>query len=580
MKTQKQVIRRSFPPEHNLPSTLKDVTCRVLAGRGILSMEELDLSLSKLFTNDKFSGIYKAADVIIEVAKSNGKILIVGDYDADGATSTALGLLVLKSMGIEHVDHLIPSRFDLGYGLSPELVEVAHELHHPDLILTVDNGITSVNAVERAKEIGIKVVITDHHLPGNVLPVADALVNPCLDDNAFESNNLAGVGVVFYLLGAIRERLKAIGWFAKKSLKVPKLVAFIDLVALGTVADLVFLDQNNRRMVQAGLRLIRSGKGNTGILALLSIAGRDLTTLSAEDLAYSVAPQLNAAGRMSNMSEGIECLLATDEATSMNRARKLFELNNQRKLVERNMQDEAIQIVGEIVNQKKQQELPDGFCLYKEDWHEGVVGIVASRIKEIFHRPTVVFGRGKDGVLKGSARSIKGVHIRDVLAEIAHEEPSLILRFGGHAMAAGLSLSASKIVEFSDLFSSILAKKINESLLQEIITTDGSLGVADFDLALAKELSEISPWGQGFPAPTFDGVFDIIRSKVVGTRHVSLVLGIPDTAQQVAAIAFNALEESWWVEKSQVKLIFRLTVNRYRERESLQLNILHGTLIN
>ena len=580
MKAQKQVIRRAFPSEHNLPSTLKDVTCRVLAGRGIVNTDQLDLSLSNLFTNDKFSGIYKAADIIIEVAESKGKILIVGDYDADGATSTALGLLAFSSMGIEHIDHLIPNRFDLGYGLSPELVEVAHELHQPDLILTVDNGITSVNAVERAKEIGIKVVITDHHLPGNMLPAADALVNPCLEGNSFESNNLAGVGVVFYLLGAIRERLKKKGWFAKKSLEVPKLIAFIDLVALGTIADLVSLDQNNRRMVQAGLRLIRSGKGNIGIRALLSQTGRNIKTLSAEDLAYSVAPQLNAAGRMSNMSLGIECLLATDEAASMSRARKLFELNNQRKLVERNMQDQAIQIVEEIVNHQKQQGLPDGFCLYKDDWHEGVVGIVASRIKEIFHRPAVIFAKGKDGVLKGSARSIKGLHIRDVLAEIAHENPSLIFRFGGHAMAAGLSLSATKIREFSELFSSVLSKQMNKSLLQETIITDGSLDAADFDLALAKELSEISPWGQGFPAPTFDGVFDIIKSKVVGIRHVSLILGMSDSAKQVSAIAFNAFEESWWVEKSKVKLVFRLTVNHYREKESLQLNILHGTLVN
>ena len=580
MKAKKQVIRRACPSEHNLPSTLKDVTCRVLAGRGVLNTDQLDLSLSKLFTNDKFSGIYKAADIIIEVAESKGKILIVGDYDADGATSTALGLLAFSSMGIEHIDHLIPNRFDLGYGLSPELVEVAHKLHQPDLILTVDNGITSVNAVERAKEIGIKVVITDHHLPGDRLPAADALVNPCLEGNAFESNNLAGVGVVFYLLGAIRERLKSKGWFAKKSIEVPKLVSFIDLVALGTVADLVSLDQNNRRMVQAGLRLIRSGKGNLGILALLSQAGRNLATLTAEDLAYSVAPQLNAAGRMSNMSLGIECLLATDKAVSVSRAQKLFELNNQRKLVERNMQDEAIQIVGEIVNNQKQQVLPDGFCLYKEDWHEGVVGIVASRVKEIFHRPTVVFAKGKNGVLKGSARSIKGLHIRDVLAEIANEKPTLISRFGGHAMAAGLSLSSAKITEFRELFSSILSKQMNESLLQEIITTDGSLDATDFDLELAQELSEVSPWGQGFPAPTFDGVFDIIRSRVVGIRHVSLLLGVPNSAQQVSAIAFNALEESWWVEKSKVKLIFRLTVNDYRDRESLQLNILHGALVN
>ena len=361
---------------------------------------------------------------------------------------------------------------------------------------------------------------------------------------------------------------------------MPKLVSFIDLVALGTGADLVSLDQNNRRMVQAGLRLIRSGKGNLGILALLSQAGRNLATLTAEDLAYSVAPQLNAAGRMSNMSLGIECLLATDEAVSLGRAQKLFELNNQRKLVERNMQDEAIQIVGEIVKGQKQQLLPDGFCLYKEDWHEGVVGIVASRVKEIFHRPTVVFAKGKNGVLKGSARSINGIHIRDVLAEIANVKPTLILRFGGHAMAAGLSLSSTKITEFSELFSSILSKQMNESLLQEIITTDGSLDATDFDLELAQELSEVSPWGQGFPAPTFDGVFDIIRSRVVGIRHVSLLLGVPNSAQQVSAIAFDAFEESWWVEKSKVKLIFRLTVNNYGNRESLQLNILHGTLVN
>ena len=578
MKNPKRVSRRSGSATHNLPESLKDVTCRVLTARGVMDAERLDLSLAKLLSTEKFSGIFEAADIVIEVAKSKGKILIVGDYDADGATSTALALTVLSSMGIKNTGHIIPNRFEFGYGLSVELVETAFEKYKPDLILTVDNGISSVEGVERAKKLGIRVVITDHHLPGDHLPLAEAIVNPCLANNNFQSRNLAGVGVIFYLLGAIRAKLRESDWFVRRSIPVPNLGSFVDLVALGTVADLVPMDDNNRRLVSAGLRLIKSGRGNKGILALLKQAGRSLSTLNADDLAFAVAPRLNAAGRMSNMSLGIDCLTEKDNEACARSAKTLSDLNDQRKKVENTMQEQAILIAEEIVNDYKKEELPFGFCLYKESWHEGVVGIVASRLKEVFYRPVIIFAMGKDNQLKGSARSIEGIHIRDVLAEASAKNPSLIKRFGGHAMAAGLTLRPEMLEEFNIIFSNILSKKMNQSLIQQTIVTDGVLEAADFELALAKELYEVTPWGQGFPPPTFDGDFDIMYTRIVGGLHVSLLLGLPGSDKQLYAIAFNALEERWCAKGVKARLVYKLMVNYYRGRESLQLNILYGTV--
>ena len=565
-------------PTHSLPTYLHQVTRRVLAVRGVTDESRLDLSLANLLTPERFTGIYEAVDIIVDVAKSSGKILIVGDYDADGATSTALALEALSAMGIENTSHLVPDRFEFGYGLSPELVELAQKKYNPSLIITVDNGISSVEGVSRAQQFGIRVVITDHHLPGEVLPDAEAIVNPCLPGNSFESRHLAGVGVVFYLLGAIRARLKKTDWFTRRSIKIPNLGSFVDLVALGTVADLVPLDENNRRLVWAGLKLIKSGRGNKGIAELIKQSGKSLSTLTTEDLAFSVAPRLNAAGRMSNMSLGIDCLTEKDEGKRQLAAKTLSDLNVQRKRIERGVQEEAVQIVDEISSGYRQEKIPVGFCLHQENWHQGVVGIVASRIKEMFYRPAVIFARGKDNELKGSARSIEGLHIRDVLAEVSAKRPGVICRFGGHAMAAGVTLDRVNLEKFRTGFYEILEETLNENLLARTIITDGPLETADFDIALAKELVTVSPWGQGFPEPTFDGVFDIMDSKVVGEEHVRMVLEVPGTNLRLSAIGFNVSDQSWWKKGIRAELVFKLKVNRYRAQESLQLNILYGSV--
>jgi len=560
-----------------LSSVLPDlhpVLQRVYAARGIRSQDELSLNLKDLLPFHNLKGIDAAVAVLKTALAEQQHILIVGDFDCDGATSTALAIRALRSMGAQRVDYLVPNRFEYGYGLTPEIVDVA-KTQSPDVIVTVDNGIASLAGVQRAREAGIKVVITDHHLAGDELPDAEAIVNPNQPGCEFASKNAAGVGVIFYVMLALRTTLRESGWFAEQQTSEPNLAELLDLVALGTVADVVPLDHNNRILVEQGLRRMRAGKCCEGILALLRVAGREPEYIVSSDLGFAAGPRLNAAGRLDDMSFGIECLLTDDANAAMDMARELDDLNRHRKDIEADMKAQAMANLNAMDLSAETADV--GLCLYNPDWHQGVIGILASRVKEQFHRPVIAFADASDDTLseelKGSARSIPGFHIRDALDVVAKRHPELLQKFGGHAMAAGLSLSKCHLANFSAAFNEVATQQLSSDTLQAELQTDGALTGSECGMELAYSLNQAGPWGQGFLQPMFEGEFVISQQRLVGEKHLKLQLIDEQSGQSHDAIAFFIDLEVWPNEAKRVRLVYKLDINRFRGNESLQLMV-------
>ena len=568
----KKIINRDVPDEINLPDSIHPVLKRIYASRNIKSSEDLDYSLGSLIPYEELGGIDDAVILLQEMITQKKRILIVADFDADGATSCALAIRGLTAMGAEDVIYVVPNRFEHGYGLSPKIVDVALD-HDPDLIVTVDNGISSISGVEHAKKNGIKVLITDHHLPGDKLPSADVIINPQLKEDKFPSKNLAGVGVIFYILLALRAKLKAENWFDEKNIKYPNLANLLDLVALGTISDLVPLDKNNRTMVAHGLKLMRKNKSKAGILAILNQSGRQLSTLTSGDLSFAIAPRLNAAGRLTDMSLGIECLLTDDKENATEMAKKLNQLNIERRQIQDNMEEQAFTEFEKYL-QDTSKKIPHGICIYNQNWHQGVVGILAAKIKEKFNRPVVVFAQECQGILKGSARSITELHIKDVFDEIARLYPELILTFGGHAMAAGLTIEESQFDRFSDVFNKVVNQYISSDSLEDQCLTDGELSGDDFSLPLALAIQNAGPWGQSFPEPIFVGQFKILDKRVVGESHLKLKLQSRNN-NTLDAIAFNMTDDDWPSKLEQITSTYRLGINNYRGHSQIQLFIEH-----
>ena len=565
-----KIIRRRDPVTTELSdgSSVHPLLARVYAGRGVSCAEQLNLALDQLLPPEGLLNAHLAAALLADALAGDKKILVVGDFDADGATSTTLAVSALRAFGAARVDFLVPNRFEYGYGLTPEIVALAAR-EQPDLIITVDNGISSLEGVEAARELGIATLITDHHLAGRELPQADVIVNPNQPGCTFASKNLAGVGVIFYVMLALRAELRSRNWFDSRP--QVNLGHYLDLVALGTVADVVPLDYNNRILVAAGLARIRAGQARPGIHALLEVGSRPYRSVVASDLGFAVGPRINAAGRLEDMSIGIGCLLSEDMAEAAALAGRLQQLNLDRRVIEQGMQDEALQILAKLPLQAEQ-EPPLAMTLYQSGWHQGVIGILASRIKDRLHRPVIAFADGDPGQIKGSARSIPGIHIRDILDAVATRHPGLISKFGGHAMAAGLTLPLEAYDAFATAFTEEVARHAQDVELQAVIASDGELSARDFQLELANELRYAGPWGQHFPEPVFDGRFTIVSQRLVGEKHLKLVLSPPGSARVLDAIAFNVDLDIWPDQAiEQIDIAYRLDVNEFRGQRTVQL---------
>lgn len=564
-----QIIEREVSAIPPGLQRLHPVLARIYAGRGLSSDAELSRGLEKLLPDADLKGVDAAVDRLVLALERQESVLILGDFDCDGATSTATTYLALSQFGFTRVDYLVPNRFEFGYGLSPEIVAVAAE-RSPDLIITVDNGISSIEGVAVAKSHHIDVIVTDHHLPGDELPDACAIVNPNQPNCGFTAKSTCGVGVVFYVMIALRRRLQQLGYFESRGVKPPNLGELLDLVALGTVADVVPLEANNRTLVYQGLERIRRRRARPGLLALLEVAGRQPERISASDLGFAVAPRLNAAGRLDDMSLGIECLLTSDPDRALELARELDQMNRDRRGIEQQMQRDALEALEQL--SLNESDMPTGLALFDPGFHQGVIGILASRLKERFHRPVIVFAPGDECELKGSARSIAGFHIRDGLDAIAAKNPGLIAKFGGHAMAAGLTIKAQDLERFCDLFDQQVLQDMAPEDLQRSIVTDGRLSPRDFTLELAQLLREAGPWGHQFPEPSFHGEFRLLQQRIVGQRHLKMVLQEPQTGLALDAIAFNVDTETWPdTEIQRVQLVYKLDVNEFRGQRSLQL---------
>jgi single-stranded-DNA-specific exonuclease len=568
-----KIISRRPPGESgNLPADLHPVLRRIYLARQVTSAQELEQSLDQLIPPAQLKGIDQATALLADALQRQRRILIVADFDADGATSCALALRALRSLGARDVRYLVPNRFEYGYGLTPEIVALAAQ-QSPELIITVDNGISSLEGVAEARRRGIDVLVTDHHLPGAALPMATVIVNPNQPDDNFPSKNLAGVGVIFYVMLALRAHLRESGWFAQQNIPEPNLARLLDLVALGTVADVVPLDYNNRILVAQGLKRINQGNPCEGIAALLRVAGRSPERVTAMDLGYVVGPRLNAAGRLTDMSLGIECLLTDDPESARAMAEKLDALNRERRTIEATMQKQALAAIASL--HLDMTTLPRGLCLFDESWHQGVIGLVASRIKEHTHRPVIAFAPVSDSEIKGSARSVPGLHIRDALDAVAARHPHLLSRFGGHAMAAGLTLLRVHLEAFREAFDEEVSRHLSDSDLQGRIFSDGELTGEELSLPVAELLRAAGPWGQGFPEPVFDGCFDVVSQRVVGEKHLKLTLRAPHQAKALEAIAFNSVREGQAVTYSRIRTAYKLDVNEYQGYRSLQLIIEH-----
>jgi len=548
---------------------------QLYASRGVSNEQELDLELKSLLSYQSLSNIDTAVEALYQVMQAKEKLIIIGDFDADGATSTALVMEIMQSFGHHNIDFLVPNRFDFGYGLSPQIVEVAAQ-QSPKLLLTVDNGIANHSGVVRANELGIEVVITDHHLPAETLPEAVAIVNPNLKNDKFPSKALAGVGVAFYLMSALRAQLIKNNWFEENSIAVPNLANWLDLVAVGTVADMVPLDVNNRRLVAQGLKRIRLGRCRPGITSLLELAKKNPHRVTAIDIGFGVGPRLNAAGRLEDMSIGIKCLMAIDAIEARRLAVELDQLNLMRREIEAGMQQEALKIVSEILESDKtlsSNDLPDSLSLFHPEWHQGVVGLVASRIKEKFHRPVFAFAKENSdldtGILKGSGRSIPGIHIRDALVWVDANYPELIQKFGGHAMAAGLSLANNNLEQFTSALEEAVRVQLGNNEICNEIFTDGSLDDQFMNLEIAQLLADAGPWGQTFPEPEFEGVFSVIQQRIVGERHLKLVLE-SEQKTLIDAIAFNIDPDIWQQAAEKVHCVYKVDINEFRGETKLQ----------
>nr|WP_221301715.1 single-stranded-DNA-specific exonuclease RecJ [Zhongshania antarctica] len=545
---------------------------RLYASRGLFRDADLESGLEHL-PKPEMKGMAEACALLANALEKQHRLLIVGDFDCDGATSTSLAVLGLRALGAADVDYLVPNRFEYGYGLTPEIVAVAAE-RQPDLIITVDNGISSIDGVAAAAKLGIPVLVTDHHLPGDSLPQAAAIVNPNQHGCPFAGKSLAGVGVMFYVLLALRSELQQRGWFTGERAK-PNLAEFLDLVALGTVADVVPLEHLNRILVEQGLRRIRAGRCRPGIQALLRVAGKESGRLVASDMGFSIGPRLNAAGRLDDMSLGIRCLLTEDADTALNLAAELDDLNRERRSIEQSMKDDAMRVLAHL--QLDPTAVPNGICLYDPTWHQGVVGILASRIKDRYHRPVIAFADADGEEIKGSARSIPGLHMRDALDLIAKRHPGLLNKFGGHAMAAGMSLAKADYERFAKAFDAIVAELTSAEQLTAAVYSDGELTAEDLSLERAELLRGAGPWGQNFPEPLFHGRFRLVQQRIVGARHLKMVLAPEQGGEQIFdAIAFNIDTDVWPSPTTEyVELVYKLDSNLFRERLSLQLMVEH-----
>lgn len=566
-------IKHRDPISHDahLLATLHPVLRQVYLNRGVTQLDELDRSLKKLPSYQHLSGISAAVDIIINAIQTNKKILIVADFDADGATSCAVAIRGLRILGAQRVGFVVPDRFKFGYGLTPEIVQVALK-QKPDLIITVDNGISSLEGVAYAIEKGCQVVVTDHHLPPKELPKAHAIVNPQLLGDQFPSKSLAGVGVIFYVLLALRAALNASGTYA--GTKAPNLADLLDIVALGTVADVVPMDEVNRKLVHQGLLRIQKNKCVPGISALLRFAKREPERVVASDLGFAIGPRLNAAGRLDDMSLGIQCLLTDDEQEASDIAEQLDSLNVERRAIEDDMKQDAYKILNSLtVNQAKAGQW--GVCLYDEHWHQGVIGILASRIKEKLNRPVIAFASASNDEVKGSARSIPGLHIRDVLDDIACEYPQLLKKFGGHAMAAGMSLATKDLDVFMDVFNVAVKRRLNETIPDNILWVDGEIPDREINLALAQVIRQGGPWGQNFPEPVFVGYFNVKNARIVGQKHLKFELQTQTHPRKIDAIYFNPDNPDSLIGLAKVKVVYQLDINTYLGRSSVQLMVRH-----
>ncbi len=565
------ITRRHVSPVGSL-ERLHPVLQRIYASRGITDVADLNHDLAALLPFDALLDIPKACARLALALEQQQRIMVIGDFDADGATSTAVAVSALRAMGAQHIEFLVPNRFEFGYGLTPGIVAVAQS-KHPQLIITVDNGISSFQGVDAANAAGIDVLITDHHLPADTLPAACAIVNPNRKDDPFPSKSIAGVGVIFYVMIALRRHLQTQGWFEAQQIPMPNMSQFLDLVALGTVADVVSLDHNNRVLVRQGLQRIRKGMARPGITALITVAGRVAERLRESDLGFSVAPRLNAAGRLDDMSLGIECLLSQsiDEAQSL--AQHLDKLNTERRKIEKEMKSQALAELDHLLSKVDSGDLPSGLCLFDSTWHQGVIGVLAGRLKERYHRPVIVFAQVSPTELKGSARSISGVNIRDVLANIDKSNPGLIDKFGGHAMAAGLSLHPDALPGFKAAFiEQITVLMSQDNLLTHVTVTDGALSSVELNQDLAQLLQDAGPWGQSFPEPLFDNIFEVLDQRLVGQHHLKLTLSLPASDLPIDAIAFHINPNHWPNHRvTWIHAIYKLDINMYQGRSKLQL---------
>ncbi|EAC1238381.1 single-stranded-DNA-specific exonuclease RecJ [Salmonella enterica] len=571
MKQQRQLRRREADETAELPADLPPLLRRLYASRGVRSARELERSVKGMLPWQQLSGIDNAVEILYNAFREGTRIIVVGDFDADGATSTALSVLGMRALGCDNISYLVPNRFEDGYGLSPEVVDQA-KARGAQLIVTVDNGISSHAGVAHAKTLGIPVIVTDHHLPGDTLPEAEAIINPNLRDCEFPSKSLAGVGVAFYLMLALRTFLRDKGWFDERGIAPPNLAELLDLVALGTVADVVPLDANNRILTWQGLSRIRAGKCRPGIKALLEISNRDPQQLAASDLGFALGPRLNAAGRLDDMSVGVALLLCDNLGEARVLASELDALNQTRKEIEQGMQAEALILCEKL--ERSSETLPGGLAMYHPEWHQGVVGILASRIKERFHRPVIAFAPAGDGTLKGSGRSIQGLHMRDALERLDTLYPDLMIKFGGHAMAAGLSLEEHKFEQFQQRFGELVTEWLDPALLQGEVISDGPLSAAEMSMEVAQLLRDAGPWGQMFPEPLFDGRFRLLQQRLVGERHLKVMVEPVGGGPLLDGIAFN-IDTTCWPDNGvrEVELVYKLDINEFRGNRSLQIII-------
>jgi len=582
----KSIVRREQVNDTHLPDDLDPIIKQVYACRGVMSAQQLDLSVANLQglnvengNKQSLKGLDDACALLYQALVNKSNIVIVGDFDADGATSTALMMIALNLMGSTNHSFLVPNRFEYGYGLTPEIVDIAAN-QGAEMLVTVDNGISCVAGVNHAKSLGLQVIVTDHHLPGHELPNADAIVNPNQEGCPFPSKSLAGVGVAFYVMLALRSYLRKHGYFTSQHISEPNIAQLLDLVALGTVADVVSLDSNNRILVEQGLKRIRAGQTRPGIQALIEVAKKNQQKLVASDFGFALGPRINAAGRLDDMSYGINCLLAPDLASARFIARDLDDLNKARREIEQGMQQEAEQIL-KLLN-FDEDNLPNAISLYQQDWHQGVIGIVAGRLKEKYHRPCIVFAKASDtddnSEIKGSARSISGLHIRDLLEHIDSQHPNLIIKFGGHAMAAGLSIKEGNFEQFQSVFNKLAGIWLKDEDLQSIILSDGELDARYLTLSFAEQLSAAGPWGQNFPEPLFDGVFTLVQQRIVGEKHLKLV--VEKHGEIFDGIAFNVDIQAWPNEHAkQIHIAYRLDVNEFRGKRTVQLMVENITVV-